>query len=997
MASFKARARTVDMLGRQQIAGIPTAISELFKNAHDAYADNAIVDYFRDSGLLVLRDDGIGMTKQDFEDRWLTLGTESQLKTEIGISKPAKDIDKPERPILGEKGIGRLAIASIGSQVLILTKAKRNEIIHDLVVSYVNWKLFELPGIDLNDVVIPLRVFPNGTIPTADDISNMTSEVLDSILKLYNNNKILKDDYDELCNDLSNFKVNPSNFYSISDKPQLTEGEHGTHFFVMSDKENLELVIDGDKSNDKTTPLMKSLLGFTNSMNGSPDKTYLHTKFRDHKSIDYCEDIINENNFWLPDEFEMADHLIEGQFDEFGQFRGIVRVYDKNIDHIIPWTKGNNRTTLCGPFNIKFGYVVGRIRQSSLDPEVFAFLSAKLEKISGLYIYKDNIRILPYGDSDYDFLEIEKRRTKSAGYYFFSYRRLFGTIEISGEKNKNLVEKAGREGFRQNKAYSQFKSILENLFLQLAADLFREPGEDDNSFNLTYFSQKRDEFVRLHKAKVATEKKSREKRRIFEKGLDLIFERIEQKEPQEMIEALLKKTRAEFIVVENLEKDPDEFVNSFIIAEREAYKKLDAIIAEFKLTKPRGVGLNKEIRRDWDFYQDLNTELSEGLFSYAKSEINKIANQTGESHSKLLNKQKRFKTAVEQKFNDTKKLSLSESKETKNKFDEVNSNVSNLIRELNFDIVKSIRELKSEIERTNFLDFDDVELMKKKDYYEFQLSEKFDASKKILEDIRIQLDNVDLKKSDDGEYITSTDEREAMENELIALRDQVELDLELSQLGNAVSIIHHEFSHTIISLRRCMGSLKSWADFNDDLVPLYQDIIYNFEHLDGYLTLFTPLNRRLYRKKIDLRGSEIYKYTDDVFKERLRRHDIKLQHTSKFMQKSMNCYPSSILPAFINIVDNAIFWLSRSSGSKLILLDADENSFYISNNGEPILKRDIQSKSIFEDGFTRKPGGRGMGLHISKQVLNKENYDLTIDERPNMNVTFKISERRMEE
>ena len=36
---FRTRARTVDMLGRQQIAGIPTAISELFKNAHDAYAD----------------------------------------------------------------------------------------------------------------------------------------------------------------------------------------------------------------------------------------------------------------------------------------------------------------------------------------------------------------------------------------------------------------------------------------------------------------------------------------------------------------------------------------------------------------------------------------------------------------------------------------------------------------------------------------------------------------------------------------------------------------------------------------------------------------------------------------------------------------------------------------------------------------------------------------------------------------------------------------------
>ena len=45
MATFRTRARALDMLGRQQIAGLPTAISDLFKNAHDAYADHAEIDY----------------------------------------------------------------------------------------------------------------------------------------------------------------------------------------------------------------------------------------------------------------------------------------------------------------------------------------------------------------------------------------------------------------------------------------------------------------------------------------------------------------------------------------------------------------------------------------------------------------------------------------------------------------------------------------------------------------------------------------------------------------------------------------------------------------------------------------------------------------------------------------------------------------------------------------------------------------------------------------
>ena len=46
MAKFKTSARTLDLLGRQQIAGIPTAINELFKNAHDAYADFAEIDSY---------------------------------------------------------------------------------------------------------------------------------------------------------------------------------------------------------------------------------------------------------------------------------------------------------------------------------------------------------------------------------------------------------------------------------------------------------------------------------------------------------------------------------------------------------------------------------------------------------------------------------------------------------------------------------------------------------------------------------------------------------------------------------------------------------------------------------------------------------------------------------------------------------------------------------------------------------------------------------------
>jgi hypothetical protein len=176
MAQFRVRARTVDMLGRQQIAGIPTAISELFKNAHDAYAQNVEVDYLRRENLFLLRDDGLGMTKADFEERWLSLGTESKLGRGL-LTMPPRDPDQQERPTLGEKGIGRLAVAIIGPQALILTRARRNRKASPvLVAAYINWTMFELPGVDISEIAIPLREVGGGSLPTARDVAGMVAE-----------------------------------------------------------------------------------------------------------------------------------------------------------------------------------------------------------------------------------------------------------------------------------------------------------------------------------------------------------------------------------------------------------------------------------------------------------------------------------------------------------------------------------------------------------------------------------------------------------------------------------------------------------------------------------------------------------------------------------------------------------------------------------------------------------------------------------------------------
>ena len=59
---------------------------------------------------------------------------------------------------------------------------------------------------------------------------------------------------------------------------------------------------------------------------------------------------------------------------------------------------------------------------------------------------------------------------------------MIGAIELPASSSNKLVEKAGREGFRENRAYRQFRAILENFLVQLAADYFRDDTIRSNQF-----------------------------------------------------------------------------------------------------------------------------------------------------------------------------------------------------------------------------------------------------------------------------------------------------------------------------------------------------------------------------------------------------------------------------------------------------------------------------------------------------------------------------------
>lgn len=994
MARFRARARTVEMLGRQQIAGIPTAISELFKNAHDAYADRVEVDFYRSDGLFVLRDDGVGMDSADFEERWLTLGTESKLASSGGLKPPPTDTTKPRRAVLGEKGIGRLAIAAIGPQVLVLSrpkvaisKTKRSD---ELVASFIHWRFFGLPGVDLDEIEIPIQTFTRGELPSIQDVLELVAIVRGNLTVV--GKHASPSVRDMIRSELDAFRVDPRQLAEALGPPTLGEGGHGTHFFIQPTDESLIPAIDGAPDEDIAPPLIKTLVGFTNTMTPGHELPSIRAAFRDHKTDDVANDLIEDQAFFTPEEFRNADHHVEGRFDEFGQFIGAVTVYgEPTAEHVVPWPRARGNAAACGSFRINVAIVQGVATQSTLPNEDWALMMRKLNRIGGLYIYRDGIRVLPYGNNDYDFLDIERNRSKSASDHYFSYRRIFGVIEIDRRSNSALVEKAGREGFRENRAYRHFREILKNFFQQIAVDFFREGGAHANRYH-----SHRAEIDRLERARRARDKQVTAKRQTFrvrlEEVLSQFLEGFPERDMGSVIAALDRDLRAAATI-----REPERAAIAFIEAESTARRGLLQARERYRVTPPRGIGLPRSVRRDLGIYREQFDRLSQTVLEPAEARVEEMLRKTAAGARVAIDRRIRFERALTELSSEARRTTQSETQEARNAASEVHDRVAATARESLADIDRVVKDVLSRAARLDVSKLDDQGFVAERTHLEEEVRQVAQAAQRVLTGIAEQLRGITWHPVDaDGQDIGSggaLDIAEALETEVLELREQTEADLELAQLGMAIQVINHEFENSIKSVRTSIRELRAWADANEALRGVYTDIRRNFDHLDGYLALFTPLQRRLYRDKIEFKGSDVFKFLLELFQERLEREEVGLEATAAFKRHTIVGYPSAFYPVFVNLIDNALYWLERSSAPRIVRLDAKGTQITIANSGPAIGEQD--RNAIFEQGFSRKPRGRGLGLYISRQVLSREGYAISaVDPPVGMNAAFLLEPAR---
>jgi ATP-binding region ATPase domain protein len=123
---FNISLQILNHLGRNLYRNFITVLGEAISNSWDADATNVWVQIDREKNIMSILDDGVGMSKDDFQNKFLKIGyskrNTGQYKTTL-----------KGRPFIGRKGIGKLALLSCAKNITILSQAKGGDLVGGMI------------------------------------------------------------------------------------------------------------------------------------------------------------------------------------------------------------------------------------------------------------------------------------------------------------------------------------------------------------------------------------------------------------------------------------------------------------------------------------------------------------------------------------------------------------------------------------------------------------------------------------------------------------------------------------------------------------------------------------------------------------------------------------------------------------------------------------------------------------------------------------------------
>jgi len=433
------------MLGEQLIKNERIALIELIKNSYDADAKWVKVSFcgFGDGykilpgSKIVIEDSGHGMTADIIKKHWLNPAT-----PEKKIRKVIKDTTDSGRVIQGEKGIGRFAVLKLGRKIEVITRAKKEN--SEQVVKY-DFSQYDDDFLTHNGKSKELFI---------EDLSVLFTKRTPRVIKddkiLLGARKVTRVPYGTRI-EISNLKGSWTEkkiediYRDISRLQSI--------FVEQAAKRNTEfevLIYCDDEKQDFEEKYFEKL----NFLLNERAVLRIENGLFDDKAFSFSFDLNG-----LPMSFDLLDPALTG-----------LTVFNKRFGKAGELLK--DRSIECGPF--KFGFYIFDF--SSKAPAKFQLdredkLNLKKHRI---YLYRDGIRVYPYGEPDDDWLSIDVMRgTISAG-QFLSNDQVVGYVNISQKLNPRLKDKTNREGLiEEGEATQDFITLIQSILFYIRHKPFK--------------------------------------------------------------------------------------------------------------------------------------------------------------------------------------------------------------------------------------------------------------------------------------------------------------------------------------------------------------------------------------------------------------------------------------------------------------------------------------------------------------------------------------------
>ena len=427
--SIRPYARLLTMLGEQLLKNERVALVELIKNSYDADADHVDVEFegFGEGMLptsesrIVVRDNGCGMSLGTVRTAWMNPATPTKF---LAKKRGRRHTPERGRVVQGEKGIGRFAVLKLARKISVATREPGAEL--ETVVSY-DFTRFDDDFVEeggeereifLDEVKIDWNKRKPVTLPGSAHGTVIKMEVLKGAW----NERLI----DRFCRDVANLTDPVSR---LTRKDTTDSFEIG----VVCNGERREVAHDQEET-------LKSLI---------EDKAVFSIKGR----------FVSEGCLYR---FDKGDGEEEVSLDD-ERVKGLWIWRQRYLDEKTKKQAVNWQEYVCGDFAFQF-YIFDFAR--SIDGRYLLTQDEKnLLKNHRVYLYRDGVRVYPYGDTEDDWLNIDVSRGIGRAGDFFSNDQTIGWVDITQKGNPELRDKTNREGLIQTGGAAEDFVFLIGTFL----------------------------------------------------------------------------------------------------------------------------------------------------------------------------------------------------------------------------------------------------------------------------------------------------------------------------------------------------------------------------------------------------------------------------------------------------------------------------------------------------------------------------------------------------